>query len=112
VAFIFRFNKAAMFTGVYINNPFLTLVPIVLLSYAIGAFALGRPLKPPQEGLELLTSPRVTDGNYWRQLWTRSGDVLWPFAIGGMALSVVCSAVAYPVTLKILRSRRRTESQP
>ena len=49
LALIFRFNKVAIFTGVYINNPLLTLVPIVLLSYAIGAFVLGRPLKPPAE---------------------------------------------------------------
>jgi hypothetical protein len=110
LAIIFRFNKVALFAGVYINNPFLTLLPIVLLSYAIGAFVLGRPLRPPQEGLDLLTAPRLFDSGYWRQLWARSGDALWPFAIGGMALSVVCSLAAYPLTLWFLRSRRTRQA--
>lgn len=106
LALIFRFNKVAIFTGVYINNPLFTLVPIVLLSYAIGAFVLGRPLKPPAAGLDLLTAPRVFDGNYWRQLWAHSRGLLWPFAIGAMTLSVICSAVAYPLTLRLLRARQ------
>jgi len=55
LAFFFRFNKLAIFTGTFINNPFLTLVPIVIASYAIGAFLLGRPLRLPAESLALLT---------------------------------------------------------
>src|SRR6266480_3372756 len=54
VAFLFRFNKVAIYLGTYINNPFLTLVPIILVSYAIGAFLLSRPLRIPPEGIELL----------------------------------------------------------
>ena len=42
VAFLFRFNKIAIYTGTFINNPFLTLVPIIIASYAVGAFILGR----------------------------------------------------------------------
>ena len=40
LAFLFRFNKIAIYTGTFVNNPFLTLVPIILASYAIGAFLL------------------------------------------------------------------------
>ena len=37
LAFVFRFNKVAIYTGTYINNP-LTLVPIIVVSYGIGRF--------------------------------------------------------------------------
>jgi uncharacterized protein (DUF2062 family) len=64
IAFLFRFNKIAIYTGTYINNPFLTLVSIILASYAIGAFLLGQPLKLPPEGIELLKNPHLSTGDY------------------------------------------------
>src|SRR5687767_10568995 len=57
VAFVFRFNKVAIYTGTFLNNPFFTLVPIIIASYAVGAFVLGRPLRIPGEGPELLKNP-------------------------------------------------------
>lgn len=105
-AFIFRFNKVAIFTGTYLNNPFLTLTPVVLLSYAIGAFLLGRPLKPPPEQVHLLLHPRLFDGSYWRALAQESALLLWPFAVGSTILSIVLAALSYPLTLRLLRSRR------
>ena len=41
LAFAFRFNKVAIYTGTFVNNPFLTLVPIIVASYAVGAFRRG-----------------------------------------------------------------------
>lgn len=107
VAFAFRFNKVAVYSGTFINNPFLTLVPITVASYALGAFITGRPLRLPAEGLELLASPHPLDGGYWRSLGSHARDVLLPFAVGASVLSVVCSLAAYPVTLHLLRARRR-----
>ncbi|HZI20047.1 MAG TPA: DUF2062 domain-containing protein [Pyrinomonadaceae bacterium] len=108
VALIFRFNKVAIYTGTFINNPFLTLVPIIVASYAVGAFVLGRPVALPDEGMSLLREPHLTDAAYWRALGAGWSDLLLPFAVGGMLLSVVCSLAAYPVTLRFLRARRRT----
>ena len=107
LAFLFRFNKVAIYTGTFINNPFLTLVPIIITSYAVGAFLLGRPLALPEEGLALLRDPHLLTASYWRELTRRAGDILLPFSIGGMALSVICSLAAYPLTLRLLRSRKR-----
>ena len=106
LAFIFRFNKIAIYTGTFVNNPFLTLVPIIVASYAVGAFLLGRPLSLPDASVELLQRPHIFDGGYWRELFRHGWDVLLPFAVGGMLLSVVCSLLAYPVTLRILRGRK------
>jgi len=106
IAFIFRFNKIAIYTGTFINNPFLTLVPIIIASYAVGAFILGRPLSIPDQGLELLKNPRIFSGEYYQQLFAQSWSIVWPFSVGAMALSVVCSALAYPLTLRALRAYR------
>ena len=107
LAFAFRFNKVAIYTGTFVNNPFLTLVPIIVASYAVGALLLGRPLRLPEGGMELLRDPHLFARDYWRRLWGHADDVLLPFAVGGTALSVVCSLIAYPVTLKFLRARRK-----
>jgi uncharacterized protein len=106
IAFLFRFNKIAIYTGTFINNPFFTLVPIIIASYAVGAFILGRPLSIPDEGLELLKNPRIFSGEYYRQLFVQSWNIVWPFSVGGMTLSVVCSLLAYPLTLRALRAYR------
>jgi uncharacterized protein len=106
LAFIFRFNKIAIYTGTFINNPLLTLVPIIIASYGVGAFVLGRPLRIPDEGLELLKNPHIFSGDYYRRIFVQSWDIVWPFAVGGMVLSVVCSVLAYPITLRALRAYR------
>jgi uncharacterized protein (DUF2062 family) len=110
IAFLFRFNKIAIYSGTFINNPFLTLVPIIIASYAVGALILGRPLRIPAEGVELLRHPHLLTADYYRRIFQESWDIAWPFAIGGMTLSVVCSLIAYPVTSSLLRAHRRSKA--
>ena len=107
LAFMFRFNKIAIYTGTFLNNPFLTLVPITLASYALGAALLGRPVGLPREGVELLSEPHLLTGSYWRRLLHHSWDIVVPFSVGALVLSVVCSLAAYPVTLRLLRANAR-----
>lgn len=107
VAFLFRFNKIAIYAGTFINNPFLTLVPIIIVSYAVGALVLGRPLRIPNEGLELLQNPRLFSREYYGLLLLESWSIVWPFTVGATALSVVCSLLAYPLTLRTLRAYHR-----
>jgi len=109
IAFLFRFNKVAIYSGTFINNPFLTLVPIIIASYAVGAFILGRPLRIPAGGVELLRHPHLLTAAYYSKLFRESWDIVWPFTIGGLTLSVVCSLIAYPVTSSLLRARRRAK---
>ena len=106
IAFLFRFNKLAIYTGTFVNNPFFTLVPIIIGSYAVGAFVLGRPLQIPDEGLELLKNPHLLTTSYYHRIFVESWNIVWPFAVGGMVLSVVCSVLTYPLTLRALRAYR------
>ncbi len=113
VAVLFRFNKVAVFAGTFINNPFLTLVPIIIASYAIGAFLLGQPLRISPEGIDLLKEPHLLTADYYRQVFREGWQIVWPFTVGAMVLSVVCSVVAYPVTSWLLRTRRsRKKAKP
>lgn len=107
VAFLFRFNKIAIYAGTFLNNPFLTLVPIIIVSYAFGALLLGQPLSIPAEGIELLKKPRLLTGDYYRELFGQSWHLIKPFALGATVLSVVCPLVAYPLTLSMLRAHRK-----
>ncbi len=106
IAFAFRFNKIAIYTGTFVNNPFLTLVPIIIASYATGAFLMNQPMSLPPDGLELLKHPHLTSGDYWRTLWMNARLVLIPFAVGGMILSIVSSLISYPLMLRVLRRPR------
>ncbi|HYY42910.1 MAG TPA: DUF2062 domain-containing protein [Pyrinomonadaceae bacterium] len=111
IAFLFRFNKLAIYTGTFLNNPFLTLVPITFASYSLGARLMGRSMQLPRAGLELLKEPHLLTGAYWQELFRHSWDILLPFTVGGLALSVVCSLVAYPVTLQLLRAGQRLRAR-
>jgi uncharacterized protein len=110
IALIFRFNKLAIYCGTFINNPFLTLVPIIIASYATGALLLGRPLSISPEGVELLTDPHPLTAGYYRKLFRESWEIVWPFTVGSMVLSVVCSLLAYPLTLWLLRVHQRRKA--
>ena len=110
IAFVFRFNKVAIYSGTFLNNPPLTLVPIIIASYAVGAVLLGRPWRIPPEGVELLKHPHLLTADYYRRLFVQSWYVVEPFALGGMVLSVVCSLIAYPLTLRALRAYGRRKA--
>ena len=78
--------------------------------YPIGAFLLGRPLRISAAGIELLKHPHLLVADYYRQLFRQSWDIVWPFTIGSMVLSVVCSLIAYPVTSSLLRARQGSKA--
>jgi uncharacterized protein (DUF2062 family) len=111
VALLFRFNKIAIYAGTFVNNPFLTFVPIVAASYAVGALLMGRPVRLHGVGWQLLTEPHLLTMAYWRQLGSHLRDVVVPFSVGGLALSVVCSLTSYPVTLKLMRAKARRKAE-
>jgi hypothetical protein len=68
---------------------------------------LGMPLSIPDEGVALLKDPQLLTAEYYQKLFMQSWHIVKPFIVGGMVLSVVCSVVAYPLTLRLLRTRQR-----
>ena len=108
LAVIFRLNKVAIYSGTFVNNPFLTLVPIIIVSFAVGSFLMGRPLAISADGMRLLSEPNLLTGDYWRRLSSHGWEIVFPYAVGGMVLSFICSIASYPLTLRLLRRRAKT----
>ncbi|MBK9313624.1 MAG: DUF2062 domain-containing protein [Acidobacteria bacterium] len=101
VAFIWKFNKPAIFTGSCISNPW-TMGPIIAAAWAVGRLLIGSPpIDLPGVSLSALGS-----ADFWRQLagqWRQ----LVPFAVGSMLMSVAGALISYPLMLFALRSYRR-----
>ncbi len=120
VAFVFarivRGNVLAAITGTFVNN-FLTLVPISALCIGIGYFLMG---ERPEDGLlEELGGLFAEAGrdlwhNAWaaftpaRAHWTGLADfydrAFLPYLVGGILPGLVCAAVAYAITVPIVRA--------
>jgi uncharacterized protein (DUF2062 family) len=68
-------------------------------------------LRIPQEGVDLLKDPDLFSRTYYHRIFVQSRYIVEAFAVGGMILSVVCSLVAYPLTLRALRLYRQRRHQ-
>jgi uncharacterized protein len=101
IAVAWRFNKPAIFTGIYLNNPW-TLAPIVAASWAIGRALVGAP----EVALPEMSLGAVATAGFWRMIAAQWRQLL-PFAVGATVLSAASAAISYPLMLYILRAYRR-----
>ncbi len=93
-------NFIALAAGAFINNPW-TVVPILGATYWAGAFLLGRSDLPPLNWHDL-----SFQGIYEQVL-----PYAIPFVVGGIALSLAGSVLAYPAAYFVLvKYRHRTPS--
>ena len=105
IAAIWRLNKVALFTGVYISNPW-TVAPVIAVSWAIGRwFVETPPIILPQ-----FTFGALWSAVFWQQIAGQWRQLL-PFAIGATLLAALCSLVSYPLMLYVLRSYRRKQTR-
>jgi len=105
IAVSWRLNKVALFTGVYISNPW-TVAPIVAASWAIGRWFI----ETPPIILPHFTFGALVTASFWQQV-TMQWRQLLPFAVGATIISILCSLVSYPLMLYVLRSYRRKRAQ-
>lgn len=90
-------NFLALMVGAFINNPW-TLVPILGASYWVGALMLGRSDGPSFDWQD------VSFGAIYEQVMPYAG----PFFLGGIVLSLISGALAYPVAYYFLARHRRS----
>jgi uncharacterized protein len=106
-AFLFDLNRVAVLLGVYSNLPW-----IIAPYYALVTVAAGRMIgfKVP-EGFRTqigsLFELSAFSGEFWHRLITILKPLLWPYAIGSMIGGLVLAAMAYPLALAFVTSRRR-----
>jgi uncharacterized protein len=107
VAFLFDLNRVAALLGVYSNLPWI-IAPYYAIVTMLGARIIGRT--PPERfksELADLFALSVFSGEFWHRLITILKPWLWPYAVGSLLGAIVIAAVAYPVALAFVTSRRR-----
>jgi uncharacterized protein (DUF2062 family) len=107
VAFLFNLNRVAALLGVYSNLPWI-IAPYYAIATMLGAKIIGHA---PPEGfkaqLSALFELSLYHGEFWRRLITILRPLLWPYAVGSLLGAIAMAAVAYPLALAFVTSRRR-----
>jgi uncharacterized protein (DUF2062 family) len=107
-AFLLNLNRVAVLLGVYSNLPF-----IVAPYYAFATIVIGAPLTrtriPPglRGQLVALFSESLVQRQFWHDVGTMLKPFLWPYTIGSLVGALVLAALAYPLALAFIGSRRR-----
>lgn len=100
LAAIFRANKIVAAAMTWPANP-LTMVPLYWFQHYVGAKMLGKPPLHVSDIQALVNTPL-------RDLWKVIGsDLFWPLLFGGFVVSVIFAVPWYPLSLWLLRIRRR-----
>ena len=107
VAFLFNLNRVAALLGVYSNLPWI-IAPYYAIVTMLGAKIIGHA---PPEGfksqLSALFELSLYHGEFWRRLITILKPLLWPYTVGSLLGAIAMAAIAYPLALAFVTSRRR-----
>ena len=106
-AFLLNLNRVAVLLGVYSNLPW-----VIAPYYAFVTMATARVMHdriPPgfRGRLAALFELSVFGGQFWRELVVIVKPLLWPYTIGSLIGAVVLAALAYPLALAFVTSRRK-----
>lgn len=108
LSLLFRLNKVAILAGAWTNLPWIV-VPYYALATWVGMGLLGytSSISVPHVGFgDLLTS------QFWSWLLAQ-WKLLVPAFAGSLVLAVLLGAAAYPITLYVLRRKRKeTRKRP
>jgi len=106
-AFLFNLNRVAVLLGVYSNLPWI-IAPYYAIVTMLGAKIIGHA---PPEGfkaqLAALFELSLYHGEFWRRLITILKPLLWPYTVGSLLGAIAMAAIAYPIALAFVTSRRR-----
>lgn len=94
LAFIFRLNKLTTVTGAWVNTP-LTMVPVLMASYNLGSFMLGKPHK------EL-----ILNAMEWQQLKPYAESIL----LGTSLIGFVAAVASYFICYRLVTFFRRKDA--
>lgn len=106
-AFVLRLNRVAVLLGVYSNVPWI-LLPYYTAVTMLGAAITGAQLPAGfRDRLNQVTDLSITDGALFREIGSLLEPLLWPYTIGSTIGSIALAAIAYPIALAFVRTRRR-----
>jgi uncharacterized protein len=106
-AFLLNLNRVAVLLGVYSNLPWF-LAPYYVLATTVGIRLTGQRPPPGLESrMTSLFELSLYHGEFWRQLGSILKPLLVPYTIGSLLGALLLAAVAYPLALGFIVSRRR-----
>jgi len=100
IAVLFGLNRVAVFTGVWVNNPW-TVLPIYSVATYLGTKLSGFPAV----SLPDLHWEALCNREFWIQL-AGQWPLLKPLALGSSILGVLAAVLSYVAALYWLRQRR------
>ena len=106
-AFLLNLNRVAVLLGVYSTLPWI-IAPYYVLATSAGTFVT-RDRIPPGFDRQVATlfELSVFGSHFWRELVNIVKPLLWPYAVGSTIGAIILAALAYPLALAFVRSRRR-----
>ena len=106
-AFLLNLNRVAVLLGVYSNLPWI-IAPYYAFATMAGARITGHKLPPGlRSQLGALFELTVFGTEFWDRLITIVKPLLWPYTVGSTFGALVLAALAYPLALAFVTSRRR-----
>lgn len=106
-AFFLNLNRVAVLLGIYSNLPWI-IAPYYVLATTVGTFVTRDRLPPGfDRQLGALFELSIVGGHFWRELVAIVKPLLWPYAVGSTIGAIILAAIAYPLALAFVKSRRR-----
>jgi uncharacterized protein (DUF2062 family) len=106
-AFLLNLNRVAVLLGIYSNLPWI-IGPYYAFATMAGAMITRTRVPPGFRGhLATLFELSVFQGEFWKQLITILKPLVWPYTVGSLLGAIVLAAIAYPLALAFVTSRRR-----
>ena len=106
-AFLLNVNRVAAILGVYSNLPWI-IAPYYALVTMAGGRITGYRVPPGFKAqISSLFEESAFQGEFWHRLITILKPLLLPYTIGSMLGALVLAAMAYPLALAFVTSRRR-----
>jgi uncharacterized protein len=106
-AFLLNVNRVAVLLGVYSNLPWV-IAPYYAFATMAGAFLTRTPVPEGfRAQLGALFEMSALTGEFWHRLITILQPLLWPYTVGSTFGALALAAIAYPLALAFVTSRRR-----
>jgi len=106
-AFLLNVNRVAVLLGVYSNLPWV-IAPYYAFTTMAGAMITRHPIPPGfRSQLVALFELSLFHAEFWHRLGVLLRPLLWPYLVGSALGALILAAIAYPLALAFVTSRRR-----
>ena len=106
-AFLLNLNRVAVLLGVYSNLPWI-IAPYYAFATMAGSIITRTRVPEGFRGqLAALFELSAVTGEFWHRLITILKPLLWPYTVGSTIGALALAAIAYPLALAFVTSRRR-----